>query len=135
MEKIKFEVDDYGNLVTFCPHGMKGIKGGGGGCKRCQAHVAMCTDIRAGLNTTGVVDCGYEEPVINIADEDILDRFKSHPVNNTQVGMMDDYRKAFLSLVQKVNELPGSREKSIVLGKLEDAQMYTTACIARRCKE
>ena len=134
MKKIEFKTDEFAKLITPCPHGLKNTNVGGIGCQHCKAHVAMRIDIRTGINTTGVVDCGYEEPVVNKADEEVLDRFVSHAINGVQANLMGDYRGAFISLVQKVNELPGSREKSIILTKLEEAQFYTTACIARRLK-
>lgn len=63
---------------------------------------------------------------------DIKNRFKYHESDPTKVQKMENIRKNFLALAELLNEMcPDSREKSLAITNLEEAQFWANASIAR----
>ena len=66
---------------------------------------------------------------------EVLNRFKSHPMDNDQINLTNHFRDEFKELALQINEdLLSSREQSLALTKLEEASFYVSAGIARNPK-
>lgn len=64
--------------------------------------------------------------------KDLDNRFKYHEADPEKVEKMENLRKNFRELAELINELcPDSREKSLSITNLEEAQFWANASIAR----
>jgi len=67
---------------------------------------------------------------------DLDNRFRYHNADPTQVQNMENIRKNFRALADLLNEMcPDSREKSLAITNLEQAQFWANASIVRNEKE
>lgn len=63
---------------------------------------------------------------------DIKNRFKYHEADAVKVEKMERIRMHFLALAELLNEMcPDSREKSLSITNLEQAQFFANASIVR----
>jgi hypothetical protein len=63
---------------------------------------------------------------------DLSNRFMYHPAKDSQPERYGEVRKRFLELANFINEFcPESREKSLAITNLEQAQFWANASIAR----
>ncbi len=65
--------------------------------------------------------------------EDIIKRFTNHPPATSEVAaLFDEVTRRMIELGEWLDtNLPDSREKSLVITKLEETSFWTKACIAR----
>lgn len=64
--------------------------------------------------------------------QDIKNRFKYHEADPTKVQKMENIRQNFLALAELLNAMcPDSREKSLAITNLEEAQFFANASIVR----
>lgn len=64
--------------------------------------------------------------------KDLETRFKYHSADPKQVQKMENIRKNFRALADLLNEMcPESREKSLAITNLEQAQFWANASIVR----
>lgn len=64
--------------------------------------------------------------------QDIQNRFVFHPATPEQGEKYAQMRQKFLELAEYINETcPDSREKSVAITQLEQAQFWANASIAR----